>query len=242
MASPVAPAAQPFRLQPFPGEPAPAGLAIGVSASRDGQQLNLCYSLRGPLQPLRLPEPSATPRRLDDLWGEVRDSPAEKLALMQGLRQTLTAERVAAGSREAGRAVFTRHCGNCHRLFGSGGDIGPDLTGGDRRNLDYLLSNIVDPGAVVTKDFLLTRFVLADGRVINGIVVGENEAALTVQTPQDRQTIPLAEIESRETSTVSLMPDGLLQPLAEQEIVDLIAYLSGAGQVSDPSAGFRGER
>lgn len=185
---------------------------------------------------------AACARRLDDLWGEVRDSPAEKLALMQGLRQTLTAERVAAGSREAGRAVFTRHCGNCHRLFGSGGDIGPDLTGGDRRNLDYLLSNIVDPGAVVTKDFLLTRFVLADGRVINGIVVGENEAALTVQTPQDRQTIPLAEIESRETSTVSLMPDGLLQPLAEQEIVDLIAYLSGAGQVSDPDAGFRGER
>lgn len=68
MASPVAPAARPFRLQPFPGEPAPAGLAIGGSASRDGQQLNLCYSLRGPLQPLRLPEPGATPRRLDDLW------------------------------------------------------------------------------------------------------------------------------------------------------------------------------
>ena len=68
MASPAAPAAHPFQLQPFPGEPAPAGLAIGGSASRDGQCLNLRYRLSGPLQPLRLPEPAATPRRRDELW------------------------------------------------------------------------------------------------------------------------------------------------------------------------------
>lgn len=58
----------PFQLQPFPGEPAPVGLAIDGSAKRDGQQLNLRYRLSGPLQPLRLPEPTATPRRLDELW------------------------------------------------------------------------------------------------------------------------------------------------------------------------------
>lgn len=58
----------PFRLQPFPGEPAPVGLTIDGSASRDGQQLNLRYRLSGPSQPLRLPEPTATPRRLDGLW------------------------------------------------------------------------------------------------------------------------------------------------------------------------------
>jgi len=98
-------------------------------------------------------------------------------------------------------------------------------------NLDYVLSNVVDPGAVVTKDFLVTRFLLGDGRVVAGIVAAENEATVTVQTAQDRQTIPRGDIESRVASRASLMPDGLLQPLAEQEVVDLVAYLRSAAQV-----------
>ncbi|MFM7107669.1 MAG: c-type cytochrome [Planctomycetaceae bacterium] len=138
--------------------------------------------------------------------------------------------QVVSSRRSAGRAVFARHCGTCHRLFGAGGAIGPDLTGGDRRNLDYLLSNIVDPSAVVTKNFLVTRSVLVGGRGIGGIVVGENEATVTVQTPQDRQTISVGDIESRENSTVSLMPDALLLPLGEQEIVDLVASIRADAQ------------
>ena len=177
---------------------------------------------------------AALTRRLGELWGEVRDSPVDKQATIAGLKEVLTAERLAAASSAVGRAVFTKHCGTCHRLFGSGGEIGPDLTGGDRRNLDYLLSNIVDPSAVVTKDFLVTRFVLTDGRVLGGVVVAENEATVTIQTPQERQTIPRGDVESRELSSVSLMPDGLLQPLGAQEIVDLVAYLSGETHVGPP--------
>jgi putative heme-binding domain-containing protein len=179
---------------------------------------------------------AALAKRLGELWGEVRDSPVEKRETIDRLKRLLTAERIAAASPTAGRAVFTRHCGSCHRLFGSGGEIGPDLTGGDRRNLDYVLENVVDPSAVVTKDFLVTRFVLTDGRVLGGIVVAENEATVTIQTAQDRQTIPRGDIESRAGSSVSLMPDGLLQPLAEQEIVDLVAYLRGDSQVAMPVA------
>jgi putative membrane-bound dehydrogenase-like protein len=179
-------------------------------------------------------DPACT-KRLAELWGEVRESPRDKQEAIAGLKRLLTTERLASASRTAGRTVFVRHCGTCHRLFGAGGEIGPDLTGGDRRNLDYLLSNIVDPSAVVTKDFQLTRLVLADGRVLGGMIVGENEATITVQTPQERQTIPRADIESREASMLSLMPDGLLQPLGEQEILDLVAYLRGDSQVEGPA-------
>lgn len=179
--------------------------------------------------------------RLEELWGEVRDSPREKQERIAGLERLLTPERLAAASPSAGRTIFTRHCGSCHRLFGAGGEIGPDLTGGDRRNLDYLLSNIVDPSAVVTKDFLLTRVLLTDGRVLGGIIVGQNEATVTVQTPQERQTIPRGDIESLEPSSLSLMPDGLLEPLGEQEIVDLIAYVQADAQVAEPEAAGRAD-
>jgi len=183
---------------------------------------------------------AALTQRLGKLWGEVRDSPREKREAIDGLRRLLTPERLAAASPAVGRTHFTRHCGACHRLFGDGGAIGPDLTGGDRRNLDYLLPNIVDPGAVVTKDFLMTRFTLTDGRVVGGILVAENETSLTVQTPQERLTIPRGDVESRDISTVSLMPDGLLQPLGEQEIVDLVAYLTADAPV-DARSPLQGE-
>jgi putative membrane-bound dehydrogenase-like protein len=178
---------------------------------------------------------AALAERLARSWGELRDSPREKQETIESLRRQLAPERLATASPARGRSVFAKHCGTCHRLFGTGGVVGPDLTGGDRMNLDYVLSNVVDPGAVVTKDFLVTRFLLADGRVVVGIVAAENEAAVTVQTAQDRQTIPRGDIESREPSRASLMPDGLLQPLAEQEIVDLVAYLRSAAQV-EPAA------
>lgn len=69
MSSPTAStSALPFRLQPFPGDPAPAGLTLAGSLSRDDQGLTLRYDLSGPLADLRLPEATAAPRRLNDLW------------------------------------------------------------------------------------------------------------------------------------------------------------------------------
>jgi putative membrane-bound dehydrogenase-like protein len=169
--------------------------------------------------------------RLAEVWGELRDSPQDKQQLIDKLKAELTAERLAKADKCRGRALFNRSCASCHRLFGSGGEIGPDLTGGNRKNLDYLLSNIVDPSAVVTKDFLMSVIALSDGRVVNGIVVGETDAAITVQTAQAKQAIAKNEIEERSPSKQSLMPDGLLQPLSPAEIADLFAYLTGDTQV-----------
>jgi putative membrane-bound dehydrogenase-like protein len=169
--------------------------------------------------------------RLAELWGELRDSPQDKQQLMGKLKEELTAEVLAKADKARGRVLFNRVCASCHRLFGSGGEIGPDLTGANRKNLDYLLSNIVDPSAVVSKDYLMSVIVLSDGRVVNGIVVGETDAAISVQTAQTKQAIAKSEIEERSPSKQSLMPDGLLQPLNPAEIADLFAYLTGDAQV-----------
>lgn len=169
--------------------------------------------------------------RLAEVWGELRDSPQEKQELIDRLKRELSPERLAAADKSRGRGLFVKSCAACHRLFGAGGEIGPDLTGANRKNLDYLLSNVVDPSAVVSKDFLMSVLALADGRVVNGIVVAESEAAVTVQTAQGRQTLARDEIDQRAPSKLSLMPDGLLQPLSDAEIADLAAYLMGAAQV-----------
>lgn len=169
--------------------------------------------------------------RLAAVWGELRDSPVDKQQLIETLKRQLTPDRLAKADRRHGRAVFTKSCATCHRLFGSGAEIGPDLTGGNRKNLDYLLSNIVDPSAVVSKDHQMSVLLLSDGRVINGIITAENEAALTVQTAQGRQVISRSDIEERSPSKLSLMPDGLLQPLEPVDIADLVAYLMSETQV-----------
>ena len=174
--------------------------------------------------------------RLAAVWGELRDSPADKQQLIGTLKKQLTPDRLAKAYRSHGRAIFTKSCATCHRLFGSGAEIGPDLTGGNRKNLDYLLSNIVDPSAVVSKDYLMSVLALGDGRVVNGIVTSENEAALIVQTAQGRQVIARSDIEDKAPSKLSLMPDGLLQPLQPADIADLVAYLMSETQVEVASA------
>jgi putative membrane-bound dehydrogenase-like protein len=179
--------------------------------------------------------------RLTETWGELRDSPRDKQELMDRLKGELQPAAIAGADASAGRALFVKNCANCHRLFGSGGEIGPDLTGANRKNLDYILQNVVDPSAVVNKDFLMTTFNLADGRVVNGIVTSENEETLVVQSAQQKMTLLKSDVEAREPSKLSLMPDGVLQTLQPEQIRNLVAYLMSETQV-EVSAAPAGEK
>ncbi|HET6881033.1 MAG TPA: PVC-type heme-binding CxxCH protein [Pirellulales bacterium] len=169
--------------------------------------------------------------KLAEVWGELRDSPQDKQQLIDKLKQELSGPRLAKADKRHGRALFVKSCATCHRLFGSGAEIGPDLTGGNRKNLDYLLSNVIDPSAVVSKDYVMSVLALADGRTLNGVVVNQNESSVTVQTAQAKEVVPRGDIEERMPSKLSLMPDGLLQPLSPADIADLFAYLTSDTQV-----------
>ena len=172
--------------------------------------------------------------RLSEVWGELRDSPAEKQALIDELKSKLSPERLSAADKRQGRAVFQTTCANCHRLYGVGGAIGPDLTGSGRQNLDYLVSNIVDPSAVVSREFRMTIVRHTDGRVLNGLLVSQDDERVVLQTVKEKLTIPRSEVEEQTLSTLSAMPDGLVQPLKPEQIRDLIAYLMSPGQVELP--------
>lgn len=162
---------------------------------------------------------------LGEVWGEVRDTPDALKTEIADWRKRLAPEVIAQADPGKGKATFAALCGACHKLYGEGGAIGPDLTGSDRHNLDYLLGNIVNPNEVVPADYLLTVFTLKDGRVVSGVVPEQNEKTVTVQTPVERLTIPADTITKRESMPVSLMPEGLLKTMDEATVKDLIAYL-----------------
>jgi len=167
-------------------------------------------------------------QRLQAIWGTARESAEDKLKLIEHYRQ------VVAQSESAdpwlGRAVFSRTCQRCHILYGIGNKVGPDLTGSNRVNLDYLLSNIVDPSAVMAKEYQQTIVVTDGGLVVSGIVRGEDARSLTLQTADATVIVPIGEIESRTLSDKSMMPEDQLKQFSDHEVRSLIAYLSGKEQ------------
>jgi putative membrane-bound dehydrogenase-like protein len=174
--------------------------------------------------------------RLTQVWGEVHSSAADKLQLIARYRSLLTPERLKQAELSRGREVFSRTCAVCHKLYGEGASIGPDLTGGGRANLNYLLENITDPSAIVPADYRVSEVELKDGRDLTALVVAKTDHSLTLQTPTERFTVERGEVINIHQTTISLMPEGLLQGMKDEEICNLIAYLMAPNQVPLPPA------
>ncbi len=168
---------------------------------------------------------------LSKVWGTVRTTAADKQKLIAQHRKKLTPEVLAAARLSHGRVTYQKTCGSCHKLFGEGGAIGPDLTGSNRANLDYILENMLDPSAVVGRDYQMTAILTAGGRSLSGLIKEENDSAITLQTANEVVVVPKDEIERRQKSELSIMPDGQLQPMTDGEIRDLVAYLASPVQV-----------
>jgi putative heme-binding domain-containing protein len=169
--------------------------------------------------------------QLADVWGELRDTPADKQKTIANWKSKLQPSFIAAANKGRGRAVFNKTCATCHVLYGYGDRTGLDLTGSSRINLDFLLENIVDPSAVVNADFRMRIVVLKDGRTLNGIVVAKSARTITLKSLTGTTTIDRNEIDDLQDSKLSLMPEGLLESLTETQVRDLIAYLMCPSQV-----------
>jgi putative heme-binding domain-containing protein len=143
----------------------------------------------------------------------------------------LTSAYLRTADLSHGRLVFSRTCASCHRLFDDGGAIGPELTGSQRANLDYVLENLLDPSAIVPFDYRVTILETKDGRFLSGIIKQENDRTVTVQTQNDAVIIPKNEIERRNLSSFSLMPEGLIDKMTNEDLRDLVAYLANPKQV-----------
>jgi putative membrane-bound dehydrogenase-like protein len=169
--------------------------------------------------------------QLANTWGQVRSTAADKAALIATYRELLTKKTEQAPDPSLGRTVFGRTCQQCHTLYGVGTNIGPDLTGSNRADIEYLLTNIVDPSALIAKEYQPTVFTTSDGRVITGIVSAENDKAATIRTATETIILPKNEIEERSLSRTSMMPEDQLKQFSAHEILSLFAYLRGKSQL-----------
>jgi putative membrane-bound dehydrogenase-like protein len=168
---------------------------------------------------------------LAKIWGQVRSTAADKAQLIAQYRQLITNAPESDADLQLGRAVFAKTCQQCHTLYGVGDKIAPDLTGSNRADLEYLLSNVIDPGALIAKEYQSTIIITVDGRVVTGIVSAEDDKALSVRTATETLVIPRDEIDERELTATSLMPDDQLKQFTPREVVSLFAYLRGKSQV-----------
>ena len=168
-------------------------------------------------------------QQVEKLWGVARDTEADKLKEIAKYKSMITIE--PAGEASRGRAVFARTCFQCHTLFGEGGKVGPDITGSNRSDLDYILQNIVDPNAVIPNDYRTSNLETKDERVITGIVTKQDENAVTIVTANETVIVPRGDVKSLQQGEISMMPEGLLQALNSAEVRDLVAYLKSTGQV-----------
>ena len=147
------------------------------------------------------------------------------------LKAALSPETIRAGDASHGRVLFSQSCALCHKLFDAGADIGPEITGANRTDVDYLLGNILDPNALIGKDYQSTTVETTDGRILVGMVRSEDANAITLKTLAGSIVVPRGDVSKIEVSEISMMPEGLVSALTPEQVRDLFAYLASPRQV-----------
>ena len=150
----------------------------------------------------------------------------------------LTLVAVRKGDIAAGRQLFTSACGICHTFGTVGNLVGPGLAGSNIGKLDYFLENVLNPNGVIGKDYQLNVFKLKSGATMSGIVQFEDAQSFRLVMPGGAKfTVAKGEVEKRETLPMSLMPEGLLDALTKNQVINLVAYLQNPDGFPASAAG-----
>jgi putative heme-binding domain-containing protein len=215
--------------------------AIGTLTIRPAYALALLDAIEGKTVPradvsaywarqmVALKDPAVS-KRLEAVWGTIRPAAKDRDALMKKYKALPLKE----GDRIKGRGLFAKTCANCHKMFGEGGAIGPELTGSQRRNPEYILTKVLDPNASVPREHQVTLIRTKKGRLITGVIKNDDGKVLLMQTPTEEVRVRVSEVEKREPQKTSLMPENQLKDWPDADVRDLLAYLAGEDQVSLP--------
>lgn len=168
-------------------------------------------------------------------WGTVRTerNPAREKVIAD-VRRLLTEK---SGDPHQGHKVFTRVCGQCHKIHGTGQDVGPDITLNGRSSFEQLLSNVLDPSLVIGASYQARTVVTSDGRVLTGLLSEDNAQRVVLKMQGGKlETVARDDVEELRVSQLSMMPEGLETQLNPDEMVDLFAFLVLDKPPIDPSA------
>lgn len=169
--------------------------------------------------------------KVEERWGKLTTDQAARRALITEWRGKLGQDALAKAQPAKGRAIFDRTCAACHKLFGEGADIGPELTGGDRQNVDHWLDNILDPGALIGQGYEMHQIEKHDGSIVTGMLSAQDDKDVVLKMVGVETRVAKKDIKSDKALGMSLMPEGLLNGLTDEEVRDLISYLKSPAQV-----------
>jgi len=207
--------------------------AFTLLASRPAWSVRLLDSIQsGKIKRTLLPEDIATrlraskDKQVNELAARLLPKPEPVAAEFQKRIDEINAALRRPGNPYAGEAAYLQRCGACHKLFFKGGNVGPDLTPYQRDNLGTMLLSIVNPSAEIREGFQYYTVETKDGRTLSGFFV-DRDNQITVLRGLDGENISLRSSEIIELQPMgrSLMPDGLLDGMTDQELRDLFAYL-----------------
>ena len=161
--------------------------------------------------------------RVTKLWGAVKtERDPERVKVVERMRESL---RKHTGDAVKGQAVFTKACAQCHTIYGQGGNVGPDITGVGRENLDAILANVLDPNLVIGASYFVNVAKLKDGTVVSGLLVEQSDQRVVLKDGTKTHTLNRSDIARLVQQNISMMPEGIEQTVAEQEFADLVAFL-----------------
>lgn len=170
-------------------------------------------------------------RLVNKHWGTVIGANVNDVAQRINELQIVLGD--GSGNPKKGKPLFMKQCGQCHTLFGEGGQIGPDLTSFKRDNSERMLSNIVNPSLEIREGFENHVVVTNEGRVITGLLADKDQR-VTIVRGVDGQNVVVSQSDIEETfiSKTSLMPEGTLKGLTDQQVRDLFAYFRSSQPVN----------
>ena len=208
--------------------------ATELMAAIDNQSVDAELLSADVVRQLRAHNDPKINRQLERFWGISRSSSVSKLDEIKKYKRIVGMGNSDLSNLSNGRVMFNRVCASCHKLYGEGGGIGPDLTGSDRKNLHYILSNVIDPNAEIPNDYRTAIIRMKDNRVLIGVVRSREPKRITVVTPSEVIFLPKSDVAKIDFQNYSIMPEGLIRVFKDQELRDLISYLGGDGQVPLP--------
>ena len=169
------------------------------------------------------------------LLGTVREGRNPQRELIVGQMRNFL--RKTPGDPVAGQAIFKKLCAQCHKIYGEGQEVGPDITSNGRNDFEQLLSNVFDPSLVIGTGYQATTVAAKDGRVLTGLLAEDSPQRVVLKLQGGKtETIPRSDVEEKKISDVSLMPEDVEKQLTAREIADLFAFLALDRPPDDPKA------
>jgi putative heme-binding domain-containing protein len=173
--------------------------------------------------------------RVTKIWGRIRSdrNPQRDLVVSQ-MRNFLAR---TPGDPFAGKSVFEKQCAQCHKIYGAGQEIGPELTSNGRNDYEQLLSNVFDPNLVIGENYQAVLISTKDGRTLTGLLTENSDEEVRIKIQGGTEEVfPKDQVDEIQRSTISLMPENIESLVTPQELADLFAYLALDRPPGDPQA------